>query len=68
MLHENNKEKYEASIEADFINYLINMIANKQKGPDLNATMASFVASINKLRMKPFDITDSTAELMISSN
>lgn len=68
ILHGAQKEKYETMADSEFVNFLIQLIASNSKSKELIKEMASFVEGLNKIKTKPFEIKDQTAEMMISSN
>lgn len=66
ILHTGNREKYEASVDAEFVNYNIRLISGKTKSADMNQLMAAYISSFSKLKTKPFDVRDMDAELLIA--
>lgn len=68
ILHGAQKEKYENIADSEFVNFLIQLIASNSKSKELIKEMASFIEGLNKIRTKPFEIKDQTAEMMISSS
>lgn len=68
VLHSNYKEKYETSVNSDFLNFVVTIIGQKQKSMDIIKMMASFIESITKFRTKPFEIKDALADLLINQS
>lgn len=66
ILHQNNKERYENSVEAEFINFMIKLVTSKARTPEMTTLMAAFITSLSKLKTKPFEIKDLQAEVMIN--
>jgi hypothetical protein len=66
ILHQNNKERYENSVEAEFVNFQIRLVTSKARSAEMTNLMAAFITSLSKLKTKPFEIKDIQAEMMIN--